>query len=382
MVNPKNPEETTDIRALAEQTLDLFPKIYYPFRGLLGEFSEYQITALQILVEQGGWVSRKELSKLLKLPLKIVSKRIIPALEKEQLIESKREPPFSFDRITKRGEKFLKEKLNTRIEFIERVLRRVTEEQEKIREQVTLTEKIKEIIFNLSSFSPPLISISPHKPVYEVIEGIGGPKMREEVIRKLEEKRGRISYEEFLEWCDEDTLAEWVDGEIIFYSPASDRHQDILGFLSGVLRDFVEHYDLGKIRYAPFQMKLPTSGREPDLLFIAKENIEKIKKTYLDGPADMVVEIISPDSSLKDKRTKFGEYERGGVREYWLIDYEKKKAEFYVLNPEGKYDILPIDPLGIYRSKVIQGFWLNVDWLWQESLPSIISTLKELGILT
>ena len=35
---------------------------------------------------------------------------------------------------------------------------------------------------------------------------------------------GKISYEEFLDWCDEDTLAEWVDGEIIMTSPASERH--------------------------------------------------------------------------------------------------------------------------------------------------------------
>jgi len=51
----------------------------------------------------------------------------------------------------------------------------------------------------------------------------------------------RMSYEEFLQWADEDTLAEWVDGEIIMTSPASKRHQDIADILTSVLRSFVEH---------------------------------------------------------------------------------------------------------------------------------------------
>ena len=47
---------------------------------------------------------------------------------------------------------------------------------------------------------------------------------------KLSAARG-MSYAEFLEWCDEDTLAEWVDGEVIMASPASAVHQILVGFL-------------------------------------------------------------------------------------------------------------------------------------------------------
>ncbi len=43
--------------------------------------------------------------------------------------------------------------------------------------------------------------------------------------------QGKMTFEEFLEWCDEDTWAEWVDGEVQVVSPASDKHQDIADFL-------------------------------------------------------------------------------------------------------------------------------------------------------
>jgi Uma2 family endonuclease len=137
-----------------------------------------------------------------------------------------------------------------------------------------------------------------------------------------------MTYEEFLAWADEDTLAEWVDGEAVMSSPASRRHQSIAGFLTSVMRIFVEQRELGVILSAPFQMKLE-HGREPDLLFVASENLERLKESYLDGPADLVVEIVSPESAGRDRGEKFYEYARGGVPEYWLIDPQLEWVEFY-----------------------------------------------------
>jgi len=107
--------------------------------------------------------------------------------------------------------------------------------------------------------------------------------------------KGKISYEDFLAWCDEDTWAEWVDGDIIMVSPASTRHQLISLFLASLLGPYVGSRNLGQVLTAPFQMKLDKtrSGREPDLLYIASAHLNRLKDTYLDGPADMVIEIIS-----------------------------------------------------------------------------------------
>lgn len=188
----------------------------------------------------------------------------------------------------------------------------------------------------------------------------------------------KMTYEEFLEWCDEDTLAEWVDGEVVMYSPANDRHQDISGFLESVLRSFVEVRQLGIVRSAPFQMKLAQSGREPDLLFVAQEHLERLKETHLEGPADLVVEVVSPESAGRDRGEKFYEYEQAGIPEYWLIDPQTKRAEFYQLTAANQYRLVPPDAEGIYRSAVLPNFWLRVDWLWQEPLPSPIRTLAEI----
>jgi Uma2 family endonuclease len=192
----------------------------------------------------------------------------------------------------------------------------------------------------------------------------------------------RMTYEEFLEWADEDTNAEWVDGEVIWMSPLSREHQELGGFLLALMREFVEAYELGALFYERFQMKtaphLP--GREPDILFVAKANLGRLRQTYLDGPADLVVEIVSPDSRERDRGEKFREYEQGGVREYWIIDLTLKEAEFYQLGEDAAYHRMPISDDGHFRSEVLPGLWLRVDWLWQDPLPRVRAIRKEWGI--
>lgn len=187
-----------------------------------------------------------------------------------------------------------------------------------------------------------------------------------------------VTYEQFLAWADEDTLAEWVKGEIVMTSPASFRHQDITDFLLSVMRPVIEQQKAGRLISAPFQMRLAESGREPDLLFVAENHRERIRDTYLDGPADLVVEIISPESVGRDRGQKFYEYEQAGIPEYWLIDPLRKRAEFYQLDGEGWYQSASVDADGRYRTPLLPGFWLQLDWLWQEPLPAVLDVLRQL----
>jgi Uma2 family endonuclease len=216
----------------------------------------------------------------------------------------------------------------------------------------------------------------------ELLEILKESGMSDDDLRRhLETLLGprRMTYEEFLAWADEDTLAEWVDGEVVMYTPASNVHQDISGFLESVMRSFVEARQLGIVRSAPFQMKLARSGREPDLLFVADEHLGRLRETYLDGPADLVVEIISPESVGRDRGEKFYEYEQAGIPEYWLVDPGTKRAEFYTLDAEGHYAPVLYGAEGVYRSTVLPGFWLKVAWLWAEPLPSPVRVLAEIA---
>jgi Uma2 family endonuclease len=191
----------------------------------------------------------------------------------------------------------------------------------------------------------------------------------------------RMTYAEFLAWADEDTLAEWEDMEVVMASPASYRHQNIASFLGAVTRFYVEHHHLGVICQPPFQMKLEHSGRKPDLLFIAQDHIDRLKATYLDGPADLVVEIISLESVERDRGTKFLEYETAGIPEYWLLDPLRRWLECYQLTAEGRYNPAFAGREGVYQARIIAGFWLRAEWLWQVPLPLLSDVLHEFGVI-
>lgn len=188
--------------------------------------------------------------------------------------------------------------------------------------------------------------------------------------------RKRVTLDAFLNSPDE-TFSEWVDGEVITLS-VTDRHQDMAEFLAALLRFVAEAHDLGVVRTAPFAMKLVTrpSGREPDVVFVANENRKRITTQFLEGPADIVIEIISPESRTRDRRDKFFEYAQGGVKEYWLLDYERKRAEFFQLGEDGTYYAMPVSEEGVFRSELLPGFWLQIEWLWQEPLPKLMTVLK------
>jgi Uma2 family endonuclease len=123
-------------------------------------------------------------------------------------------------------------------------------------------------------------------------------------------------------------------------------------------------------------MRLAHSAREPDLLFVAAARRHLLDQQRLNGPADLVVEIVSPESAARDRADKFDEYQGAGVREYWVVDVRegKERVDFWLLAEDGRYRAALPDGAGVYRSTVLGGFWLDTAWLWQEPLPSALAT--------
>ncbi|MEE8584678.1 MAG: Uma2 family endonuclease [Acidobacteriota bacterium] len=192
---------------------------------------------------------------------------------------------------------------------------------------------------------------------------------------------GKVSYQEYLQH-ELEAWTEWVDGEIVFLPMASAGHQKLVLFLSALLLRYVEEHQLGEVYLEPFQMKTGSGlpGRSPDVLFIAQQNLNRREEQCLWGPADLVVEIVSPDSIRRDRIEKFGEYQEGGVPEYWLIDRLEQKAEFFSRSKEGLYHPLPIRE-GIVHSRVLPGLWLKPEWLWQNPLPTQKNILRHWNLV-
>jgi Uma2 family endonuclease len=113
------------------------------------------------------------------------------------------------------------------------------------------------------------------------------------------------------------------------------------------------------------------------LSFVASGNLNRLSDDRLSGPADLIIEVVSRDSVRRDRVDKFDEYETAGVKEYWILDNrpKRKRALFYRLDESGQFQSVAVED-GIYRSAVLPGFWLRLEWLWQER-PDIWLALAE-----
>jgi Uma2 family endonuclease len=192
--------------------------------------------------------------------------------------------------------------------------------------------------------------------------------------------RHAMTFEAFIGWTPEGGLTEWINGEGVQYMSATRYHQGVVVLLIQLLGLFVGRHKLGIVCAAPYAMRgtLGGSAREPDVFFVGKDRLHLMLDNHFDGPADLVIEVVSDDSVTRDRVEKFDEYQDAGVKEYWIIDPRpgRNRALFFVLS-DGQFTPVKINAAGIYRSTELSGLELNVAWLWEES-PDIAQILSRL----
>jgi Uma2 family endonuclease len=182
-------------------------------------------------------------------------------------------------------------------------------------------------------------------------------------LKRQTPPRERLTYAEFCSRVHEQK-ADPINGEIIMASPARIKHEDFVDFWKTVFRRYVKKKELGRVIGSRVAMKFSEhDAPEPDIMFVKKERLHLLGETEIFGPADLVVEVVSPGSrrvDFVDKREVYADY---GVQEYWLIDFYRQQA-FFWKNVNGIGEDLPVDANGVVRSETLPGFWLRIDWLF------------------
>jgi Uma2 family endonuclease len=187
-----------------------------------------------------------------------------------------------------------------------------------------------------------------------------------------------LTFEDFCRLVKDGQKADLLDGVIYMASPDNTDAGLINGWLYTLMFLFVQGKKLGRLYVSRVAYLLDKhNAPEPDIGFVSTERTGDIQRGRVLGGPDLAVEIVSPDSEERDYEKKREKYEQAGVREYWIIDELKKKVTLLRLDDKGKYrQARPRK--GILESKVLPGFWLRPEWLWQEPLPDVEEVLKEI----
>jgi len=157
-------------------------------------------------------------------------------------------------------------------------------------------------------------------------------------------KEERYTFADILNW-DIDARIELIDGMPYMMAPPTTEHQRILMELSYQLRAFLEGKKC-QVFPAPFGVRLfskkedrpedETGLLEPDITVVCDPG--KLDKHGCKGAPDFIVEIISPSSQRRDRLEKYNLYQMAGVREYWIVDPERKLVQAVALE-DGRYPL-------------------------------------------
>jgi Uma2 family endonuclease len=192
-----------------------------------------------------------------------------------------------------------------------------------------------------------------------------------------------VSLEDYMQHYAAD-FCEWVEGVVIKMAATTLKHDDLSYYLRQFFTAYFELRPIGRVKSQPFVMRLPAfprRRREPDLMIILKTNPHELKDTFLDGAADICIEVVSEESVERDHGDKFREYEKGGVPEYWILDPLHRETRFYRLNDQGRYVRQNEDAEGNYRTEALPGLVLHVPTLWQDDLPGPAETAKKVAAM-
>jgi len=175
----------------------------------------------------------------------------------------------------------------------------------------------------------------------------------------------RVTYEQLLaELPETNRPCELWDGELTMSPGPSCRHQTISHRFHRLLEDWVSAQELGEVFGAPLDMVLaPHQVVQPDVMFIHRDRRHIIQRS-LDGPADLVAEVLSLGSRTRDRIEKRDLYEQYGVREYWIIDPEARTVEVLALEPSGYRLAGSARGSGTVRSTLLDGFSVQLDDLF------------------
>jgi Uma2 family endonuclease len=124
---------------------------------------------------------------------------------------------------------------------------------------------------------------------------------------------------------------ELVDGEVAVSPSPTPKHGFVVMILSRILGNYIEAQDLGEL-YSDVDTLLDDFNiRRPDLLFFSNENLDLIGETFMEGPPDLAIQVLSPSSVTIDRKDKFTQYRKAGVRFYWIVDPQLKTLEGWEL---------------------------------------------------
>ena len=171
----------------------------------------------------------------------------------------------------------------------------------------------------------------------------------------------KLTVEDYMATSDDERW-ELLDGELIMPPAPGTRHQRIQVNLGVRLVQFLESMGFGKVYFSPTDVVLSdTDVVQPDLLFVSTGRLDIVTPANIQGAPDLVVEILSPATSERDRGYKRELYARHGVKEYWMLGTDPDTISVLLLQ-DNEYEVFETLGQGeTLSSPTLQGLSIDVN---------------------
>jgi Uma2 family endonuclease len=143
---------------------------------------------------------------------------------------------------------------------------------------------------------------------------------------------GAWSYEDILALPDDGRRYEIIEGDLYEMPSPTSVHAATVINLIALLLPIVARMR-GRLFTAPLDVFIPGGDPvQPDVLVVLPDGQAQVELRGIEGPPDLVIEVVSPSNRGRDLLTKRALYARAGVREYWLVDPEARTIEILALD--------------------------------------------------
>lgn len=154
-------------------------------------------------------------------------------------------------------------------------------------------------------------------------------------MKVLSEER-KYSAQDFERLPEGPPYYQLIEGDLIMSPAPSYSHQRTVGKVFLKLSRLLEEKGQGEVLISSIDVYLDEKNVfQPDIVVLLKEGKAKVEEKGIFGPPDVVVEILSPSTAYYDLIVKKEVYERAGVKEYWILDPNRKTFEIYKNTEEG-----------------------------------------------
>lgn len=129
---------------------------------------------------------------------------------------------------------------------------------------------------------------------------------------------------------DEDSRAEFINGEVVTIMSNKERHALAVQLLETAISLYVRKTKLGKVRSEQALTEFSRNDYLPDLCYWRSERAKVFTgDTFLYPVPDFAIEVLSESTEQRDRGIKFEDYAAQGVEEYWIVDSERQTIEQY-----------------------------------------------------